>query len=153
MAVSDGFGMGLFGRVEQSNKAINPHAGLTLDTFDNFEAALSAPIDAIIDDERVDIVKIDIHGREYAALKNAEKLFAQRPIFFMEYARDLTMPGSGVPPLELLKLFTQRGYSMTVIGLRGPSVDAGSDIEEVDRIARVEREEVNSVCIDLLLTP
>jgi len=151
MAVSDSVGMALFARTNESNKVIRSF-DLAPHTFDHLEAAFAAPIDMIIGEQRIDLVKIDIEGREYAALKNAHKLFAQRPIFFLEYASDMSMAGSGVPGVELLKLFVDRGYRMMVIGLRGPNVDCGSDIAMVDRIATEERE-AGITITDLLLTP
>lgn len=151
MAVSDGYGMALFGRTNESNKVIRSF-DLAPHTFDYLDAAFAAPVDAILGDRRIDLVKIDIEGREHAALKNAHKLLAQRPIFFLEYASDMSMAGSGVPGSELLKLFTDRGYKMMVIGLRGPNVECGDDIAMVDRIATEERE-AGIMIADLLLTP
>lgn len=152
-AVSDEAGMALFGRTSESCKWVNPNARLAIETFDSLEGAFAAPVDTIIGDAPVDIVKIDIDGREYAALHTANKLFDKRPIFFMEYAPQLTMSGSGVEPQKLLKLFTERGYRMTVIGMRGSSVDVGQDIDAVDKIARTEWEEAKITLVDLLMMP
>jgi FkbM family methyltransferase len=151
MAVSDTVGMALFGKTNESNKVIRSF-DLAPHTFDYLEAAFAAPVDMIVGDQRIDLVKIDIEGREHAALKNANRLFAQRPVFFLEYASDMSVAGSGVPGTELLKLFVDRGYKMMVIGLRGPNVDCGSDIAMVDRIAAEERE-AGITITDLLLTP
>lgn len=151
MAVSDSVGMALFARTNESNKVIRSF-DLAPHTFDHFEATFAAPIDMIIGEQRIDLVKIDIEGREHAALKNAHNLFAQRPIFFLEYASDMSLAGSGVPGVDLLRLFVDRGYRIMVIGLRGPNVDCGRDIAMVDRIAAEERE-AGITITDLLLTP
>ena len=151
MAVSDTFGMALFGRTNESNKVIRSF-DLAPHTFDLLDASFAAPVDAILGDRRIDLVKIDIEGREHAALKNADKLFAHRPIFFLEYADNMSRAGSGVAGAELLKLFTERGYKMMVIGLRGPNVECGNDIAMVDRIA-AEELEAGITITDLLLTP
>jgi FkbM family methyltransferase len=151
MAVSDTVGMALFGRTSDSNKIIRPF-DLAPHTFDHLDAAFAAPIDTIIGGRRIDLVKIDIEGREHAALKGANGLFAQRPIFFLEYANGMSIAGSGVPGAELLKLFTDRGYKIMIIGLRGPNVECGNDIAMVDRIANEELA-AGITITDLLLTP
>ncbi len=151
LAVSDKFGMLLFGRTNESNKVIRSFE-LAPHTFDHLDATFCAPLDVIIGNQRIDLVKIDIEGGEYAALKGADGLFAQRPIFFLEYSSSMALAGSGVPGSELLKLFTERGYRIMVIGLRGPNVEVGNDIAAVDRIAEEELA-AGITIIDLLLTP
>lgn len=150
-AVSDKTGMALFPRSVDSNKTIREY-GLSIQDFDAFDAAFAAPLDRIIGPEKVDVVKIDIEGREYAALKDAHQLFEHRPVFFMEYAPIQCLHGSGVPGSELLKLFTSRGYTMTFLGIRIPNIELGSDIEAVNRLAQQELD-AGVTIIDLLITP
>lgn len=150
-AVSDKTGMALFPRTDDSNKTIRDY-GLTPEQYDAFDAAFAAPLDMIIGPEKVDVVKIDIEGREYAALKDAHQLFAHRPIFFMEYAPIQCLHGSGVAGAELLKLFTSRGYTMTFLGIRIPNIELGSDVEAADRLAQQELDHGVTI-IDLMFTP
>lgn len=150
-AVSDTFGMSLFARSEQSNKTIRQYQ-LTRETFDQLDAAPAVPIDSIIGNEKIDVVKIDIEGREYAALKPANRLFEWRPKFFVEYSGDFVLHGSGVPGPELLKLFTDRGYTATFINLRGPNQLLGTDVDAINQTWQREKGDGITI-IDLLFTP
>lgn len=151
MAVSDTFGMGLFPRNDDSNKSIRDYT-LSMHQFDTFDAAFSAPLSAVLGKQKVDVVKIDIEGREYAALKGADDLFSHRPVFFMEYSPLLCLHGSGVEGSELLKLFVSRGYTMTFLGLRIPNEELGTDVDKANRIAQQELDAGVSI-IDLMLRP
>lgn len=151
MAVSDRMEMGLFPRSDDSNKAIRAYT-LNMHQFDIFDAAFSAPISTVIGKDKVDVVKIDIEGREYAALKEADDLFAHRPVFFMEYSPLLCLHGSGVEGAQLLKLFVSRGYTMTFLGMRIPNEELGGDIEAANRIAQQELDAGVNI-IDLMLRP
>ncbi len=151
MAVSDRLGMGLFPRNDDSNKTIRDYT-LSLHEFDAFDAALSAPLSAVLGQDKVDVVKIDIEGREYAALKDADDLFSHRPVFFMEYSPLLCLHGSGVEGSELLNLFVSRGYTMTFLGLRIPSEELGTDIDAANRIAQQELD-AGVTIIDLMMRP
>lgn len=151
MAVSDRRGMALYPRVSESNKTIRNY-GLPLDWFDKLEATYAAPVDSIIGEAPIDVVKIDIEGREYAALKPAEGLFRHRPTIFMEYSPLMCETGSGVPGQELLRLFTSRNYRMTFLSFRGTSHELGQDVEAADLVAQQELAAGFSI-IDLVMTP
>lgn len=151
LAVSDAFGMAFLERTQQSNKTVRP-LDLTVATFDAIEAVPTVPLNAILGNQKFDVVKIDIEGREYAALKPAEALFSQRPVFFVEYSAAFVKYSCGVEGVELIKLFTQRGYRAFHLNLRGAPVELGSDAEAIDAVWRQENA-AGMTIIDLMFKP
>lgn len=151
VAVSDVFGMAFLERTQQSNKTVRP-LDLSLKTFDAIEAVPAVPLNAIIGAARFDVVKIDIEGREYAALKPAEALFSHRPVFFVEYSAAFVKYSCGVEGVELIKLFTDRGYRATHLNLRGAPVEIGNDPIAIDAVWRREHAEGMTI-IDLMFKP
>lgn len=82
------------------------------------------PIDLILQYERrVDVIKIDIEGREYPAMRGAVKtLMRHRPIVFSEFTPD-AMPGvSGCAPEEFLQFMFGLGYSASVVNIDGSGI-------------------------------
>jgi FkbM family methyltransferase len=151
VAVSDTFGMAFLERTQQSNKTVRP-LSLTLETFDQIDAVPAVPLNSIIGNERFDVVKIDIEGREYAALKPAEMLFAHRPVFFVEYSAAFVKYSCGVEGTDLIRLFTDRNYVATHLNLRGPNVELGADPIQIDQVWQRENAEGMTI-IDLMFRP
>lgn len=117
----------------------------------------AVPLNAIvgnrkIDVVKIDVVKIDIEGREYAALKPAEDLFLHRPVFFVEYSAAFVKYSCGVSRVELIKLFTDRGYRAWHLNLRGAPVERGGDPVAIDAVWRREHAEGMTI-IDLMFKP
>ncbi|GAC1336888.1 MAG: hypothetical protein NVSMB18_00860 [Acetobacteraceae bacterium] len=74
-------------------------------------AALLAP------DRRVDVIKIDVEGAEYAALAGSRALLARwRPLIASEFSPELLRSNSGVSGVEYLEFFAGLGYATRLIG-------------------------------------
>ncbi len=65
---------------------------------------------------RLDVIKIDVEGAEYRALKGATDLLrAHRPLVFSEFAPEGLRQVSAVEPEEYLKLLVGLGYELGVL--------------------------------------
>lgn len=116
------------------------------------EIALVLPLDRLIPlDASVHILKIDIDGAEYLAMKGASDIVRRcRPLIFTELAPRHLQAISGVDPREYLQLFTSIGYDMHVLPVSGaPSTIACG--KSFDRI--MSYLDNTSTHIDLLLVP
>lgn len=83
--------------------------------LDRVNIAFAAPLDAIVDHRRVDLVKIDIDGSEFLAMAPAVGLRAMRPHVFSEYAPQLLEKISHVDGPMYLDLFFNDGYQATIL--------------------------------------
>ena len=110
--------------------------GLDRVTESVYAIVQGVPIDLILQYERrVDVIKIDIEGREYPAMRGAVKtLMRHRPIVFSEFTPD-AMPGvSGCAPEEFLQFMFGLGYSASVINIDGSGlVHCERDVTRVMR--------------------
>lgn len=69
--------------------------------------------------ERVDVMKLDIEGSEFAALRGAENLLVRfRPTIIFEVGRD-TCAAAGYQPKQLLHWLAARGFRFALIGEGG----------------------------------
>ncbi len=90
------------------------------DTLDGLLAARTVPCvpaDALVPTERpIGLVKVDVEGAEYLALKGAEATLARnRPVVISEFSPSL-MPGiSGVDGTEYLRWLAGLGYALAVV--------------------------------------
>lgn len=64
--------------------------------------------------DHIDLVKMDIDGHEYLALKGANKLLRSRPNIIFEYHLGV-INRSGIKGPELLEFLTALGYTLTVL--------------------------------------
>lgn len=119
---------------------------------ENTDIALVFPLDRLIpSDARVNIIKIDIDGAEYLAMKGASEIVRRsRPLIFTELAPRHLQAISGVGPREYLQLFTSIGYDMHVLPVSGaPStIDCGTSFEKI-----MQYLDDTSTHIDLMLVP
>jgi FkbM family methyltransferase len=114
VAVPDRVEMATFLLSGGSNKFVRAPLPINVETLDKVGVAMAVPLDKLLD-EPVDVVKIDIEGREYAALKGATRLLNHRPVFFIEFSPVYIHVGCGVSHDKLLTLFYERGYQATIL--------------------------------------
>ena len=114
VAVSDKVGMATFGQSDSTNKVMSQHE-VTIDTIDSIDAALAMPLDLVLPGIRIDVFKIDVEGREYAAMIGAQKILSQLPVVFSEYSHSFIKHGCGVDGVDYLNLFFARGYTATIL--------------------------------------
>lgn len=113
VAASDAFGLARFATVDEFDKVVRDHA-ITAENIHLIDVALSAPLDALVTD-RIDVIKIDIEGREYAALRGAANILTAKPAVFLEFSPNFMLDGCGVSPETFLDLFYSNGYRATVL--------------------------------------
>jgi FkbM family methyltransferase len=113
VAVSDRMEMATFLHCQETNKVIHP-LELTIETLPIVDVVLALPLDDVVPSP-VDIVKIDIEGREYRALLGADQILAAHPVMFVEFSPNFIRDGSGVEYPALLALFFDRGYRATIL--------------------------------------
>ena len=111
------------------------------------KSVMGIPLDAVIGDERVDVVKIDIEGAEGIALRGLLKTLRRcRPIIFSEFCAE-AMPGlAGMRPEEYLAMLIDLGYRLLVLEDSGP-VACGISISAVMDLYRKNRtDHVDILC-------
>lgn len=82
---------------------------------------------------KVDVIKIDVEGYEYEALKGAEGVLRNsHPIIFMEFSPVFYIQESGEKPEKLINFLKDIGYSF--FSLDGESLSLKSWIKEGDNI-------------------
>ena len=114
VAVSNQTGMATFQRQEATNKVMSPQH-IDISSIDNVDVALALPIDVLLPNIKVDVLKIDVEGREYAAMLGARRLLAQNPIVFSEYSHNFIKSGCGVDGSDYLNLYFSRGYTAVIL--------------------------------------
>lgn len=91
------------------------------------------PVERLLEPgRRIDVVKIDVDGGEYPAMRGCETLLRRdRPLIFSEFAPDM-MPGiSGVTGRDYLGFLDGLGYAIGVIRPDGSIDRKGSDHDAV----------------------
>jgi hypothetical protein len=106
--------------------------------------------DALRDEGRIDVVKCDIDGHDYRAMRGGlETLARTRPVVFAEFNPGTLRSFSEIEPIEYLRLFTGLDYRMTVLLRRAEPVACGQDTERVLTVLEAAGLEQ----VDLMLTP
>ncbi len=101
-------------------------------------------------DRRIDLIKIDVEGAEYAALVGARDVLTRdRPMIVSEFSPEQLKAVSGVGGEEYLRFLIDIGYRLSVIRESGDLIEHGSDIGSVIA-AYVES---GTDHIDILATP
>lgn len=110
----------------------------------------SVPLDVFLKSvERIDVIKIDIEGAEYLAMKGAEKLIEMySPVIISEYFPAAIQAVSCVSGETYLSFYVKRGYDISVIDGNGSLIEFRDDIDGVNNY--VERQKVDH--IDVCLT-
>jgi FkbM family methyltransferase len=106
--------------------------------------------DALRDQMRIDVLKCDIDGHDYRAIRGGLATLARtRPIVFAEFNPGTLRSFSEVEPIEYLRLFTSLDYRITIL-LRGRDpVPCGRDTGRV--MATLSTAGLDQV--DLMLRP
>ncbi len=89
-------------------------------------------LDDVLPDHPVHLVKIDVEGAEYTALRGCERTLRQwRPVIVSEFS-PTQMPGiSGVSGPDYLSWLIALGYRLAVLRQDGPPQEAGVDLAVV----------------------
>lgn len=96
----------------------------------------SIMIDAFLDIDKLDMVKIDIEGYEPKAMKGMVSLVKKHhPKIFSEFAPSNLSAIGGTDPLQYLNFFTRMGYEISVIdysdgGLKNFGADSSAVLAE-----------------------
>lgn len=106
--------------------------------FDQFELVGVAPLDGLLPkDTWVDVIKIDIEGREHKALLGARRLLERcRPVIFSEYAPPYLRKVSGNEGRDYLLFLQSFGYTIDILHKDAPveTMSGGSADDIADRI-------------------
>jgi len=102
--------------------------------FEEIEVRV-APLDSILNGERVDFIKIDVQGWEYQVFLGMERLLRDNPRvrIYLEYW-PLGLENAGCPPLECLRHLTGHGFSL--YRASGTGLEPLSDFEGLTRSLR-----------------
>jgi len=115
---------------DYSNGTVIKPDGTDPDHFS--EPVMAFPLDAVLSTSgQIGVIKIDVEGAEARALKGMlTRLESDRPVVFSEFTPSALPPISGVSPGDYLSLFTDRGYSLTVLEKSGPKSMTASALLE-----------------------
>lgn len=133
VAASDQQGLATFRSEVASNKVLHPLA-ITPENIDDVEIIYATTLDHLLGDTPIDVIKIDIEGREYAALQGANKLLHQRPVMFLEYSPNFMMHGCGVEPGAFFQPLFEVGYQVTILHRDMSLEDCGQDIGHINNV-------------------
>ncbi len=90
--------------------------------------AMGLPLRAVLDGERVDLLKIDVEGAEGRAMLGMIEIIERfRPAVFSEFTPEAMPCMSGMTGEAYVRLFTERGYRAQVLGPAGV-IDCGSSL-------------------------
>jgi FkbM family methyltransferase len=106
--------------------------------------------DALRDEKRIDVLKCDIDGHDYRALRGGLATLARtRPVVFAEFNPGTLRSFSQVEPLEYLNLFIGLDYRISVLLRHRDPIPCGQAVDRV--MAALEATGLEQV--DLMLTP
>jgi FkbM family methyltransferase len=106
--------------------------------------------DALCDEQRIDVLKCDVDGHDYLAIRGGQATLARtHPVVFAEFNPGTLRTFSEIDPVEYLRLFTGLDYRMTVLFRRAEAVACGQDVGRV--LSLLEASGLDQV--DLMLTP
>jgi FkbM family methyltransferase len=109
-----------------------------LEYLNDVDVVYATRLDALLSSTpRVDVIKCDIDGHDYRAMKGATGLIERfRPVIVAELNPN-TLPGcSGCDADEYMRFLLGFGYSMSVLLRTGETISCGSDPAAVTRIVR-----------------
>lgn len=99
--------------------------------------------------EKADVIKIDVEGADYLAMKGALRLLESKPIVFAEFAPPALGCISRVSGEDYLRLFLDYGYDISVITFEGEVIDCQRDINKIIKIYN----DLKVDHIDILFSP
>jgi FkbM family methyltransferase len=116
--VSDEIGFALLpAQVYTNNNVLAPFIDSKIGKLEQCNLVPLLPLDILLSHiSRLDIIKMDVEGMEYKAVKGARTVIERtRPIIFLEYSPRFQKVGSGVEGPELLLEFLQAGYRVEIL--------------------------------------
>ena len=115
------------------------------------ETVLALPVDRLLRDPgRVHLIKVDVEGAEYRALRGCRELIRRdRPAIVSEFNPDLLPEMSSIGAEGYLRFFVDRDYRLGVIEPDGSITEHGKDTASV--LARHKSEGTDH--IDILAVP
>ena len=131
--------------------------GTTASIGEGLEAVLAAqtvacaPLDALVEDgQHIGVIKVDVEGAEYIALRGGEGVIARdRPVIVTEFSPGLLTDISGIDGPGYLAWLHGLDYDLAVIQPDGSLAPAERDVSRVMALYNSR----NSDHIDLLATP
>lgn len=133
VAASDHQGLATFRSEMASNKVLHP-LDITSENINDVEIIYTTTLDHLLKGEPIDVVKIDIEGREYAALQGGGELIAQKPVMFLEYSPNFMMHGCGVEPDLFFKNLFYVGYQVTILHRDMSLEECGQDLGRINNV-------------------
>jgi FkbM family methyltransferase len=108
-AASSAVGVEAIDGSKGSNHVVIPASSTTL-------PVISVTLDLLLSREQVDLIKVDVEGREWHVLTGAkETIEREKPGIVMEYSPDFIRRGSGVEGRLCLDFLRSFGYSLTIL--------------------------------------
>ena len=143
VALSDEVGTGTLSLVDENvgasslqfvsgQRSVSESVTVTLERLDSYSAEF----------DRLDMVKIDIEGSEYEALKGAESLLRQhKPVIVLEFSPQVYENSYVGKSSDLFHFIKNLGYTMCVIG------NEGLDIETMLKNSNLVDLHANILCL------
>lgn len=150
LAASDVVGVKTFQKTKDSNKVLS-RSGIDEKVYNSFDITAGIPLDLMVGKKKVDVIKIDIEGHEYLAIKGAKKILMSRPIVFTEFSPLFLKNGSGIEYHKYLDLFTGNGYLIKIMHRDG-TLQSMDDYEAVISAWQTYMEN-NVTHLDLMMVP
>ncbi len=98
--------------------------------------------------DRIDVIKIDIEGAEYLAMKGAEKLIDKfSPIIISEYYPAAIRAVSQISGTEYLSFFVEHGYDISVIDNNGSLIEFRNNVDGVNSYVEQQKTDHIDVCL------
>lgn len=116
---------------QASNGSLSPFDG-RIDTLSSRTVVRTATLDQILHLSRCDVLKIDIEGAEWMAIRGAMRTIREhRPAIFSEYCPGGLRNVSRVEGEDYLRLLFDEGYRVAVITPYGDLADCGQSAAAV----------------------
>lgn len=142
-----------------SNNSISEIPRLKNLAFNDFDLIGVAPLDRLLGDtQQVDVIKIDIEGREYRAFLGTMKTIKRcRPVIFCEYNPLAQKEQSDVDGSELLLLLINENYDVEILHRSKARNKIAGEPQEIVALINEEwrrhQEDENGTHLDLCFSP
>lgn len=89
-------------------------------------------MDSLLQDQKVDLVKIDVEGFEPAVFAGMDRVLgSQRPVVFTEFAPGTIRHISRTDPAEMLRFVCNRKYAVAIVEESGTVTAMGNNVDGV----------------------
>jgi FkbM family methyltransferase len=127
------------------NGQLEPFSGFEL--AEGQEIVRTVVLDNVLEQVRVDAMKIDIEGAEWLALTGASRILEHdRPILFVEFSPGPLQTVSKIAPLDYLQRLEKLNYKIEMIGPDHSTPYAAAEVISV-------MQQSDTQLVDLKLTP